>query len=87
MTQVVGLRADGTIDVVVLLVNPALFTAGATIPLDWGSAFGGVWNFNPSDGTSTMTAFIFNGSVHFDQAGTVNGAAVSGTFQGELLKF
>lgn len=87
MTQVPGVRSDGTVDVVVLLVNPALVAPGATIPLDWGSGFGGVWNFDPATGTSTMTGFIFNGSVHFDLVGTTPGSPVTGSFQGEILNF
>ncbi len=85
MTQVIGLRSDGTLDVVVILVNPALFVAGATVSLDWGAGFAGIWNFNPTTGIATMTGFIFNGTVTFNQAGAVNGAPVSGSFQGEVL--
>ena len=86
MVQVLGLRSDGTIDIVVILVNSSLAVAGATVPLDWGAGFAGIWNFNPTTLATTMTGFIFNGSVHFDQAGAVNGAPVSGSFQGDILK-
>lgn len=86
-TQVLGLLADGTIDVVVLEVNSALFAPGSTVPLDWGSGFGAVFNFNPSTGATTVLGLIFNGSVEFTQAGTTPGAAVSGSFQGQLVKF
>lgn len=85
LTQVVGWRADGTLDVIMVLVDPALYVPGATIPVDWGSAFGGMWNFDPSTGTVTLVGLLFNGSVHFDEAGATPGAAVSGTYQGELV--
>jgi hypothetical protein len=87
MTQVVGLRPDGTVDVVVLVVNFTYFVPGATVPLDWGAGFGGMWNYDPVTATSVMVGFIFNGSVHFNQAGITAGAPVSGTYTGELLKF
>lgn len=86
-TQVLGLRSDGTIDVVLLEVQPALFAPGSTVPLDWGSGVGAVFNFNPSSGAVTVLGLILNGSVQFTQAATTPGAAVTGSFQGQLVKF
>ncbi len=85
MTQVIGVRSDGTIDLIILNVDATLFVPGATVPLDWGSGFGGMWNLNLSTGAVTLVGFIFNGVIHFDAAAATPGAPVTGSFQGELL--
>ena len=86
-THVIGLRSDGTLDVVILDVKQPLFTTGGIVPLDWGSGFGAVFNFNPTTATATMVGLILEGVVQFTHAGTTPGASVSGTFQGKLIKF
>ena len=86
-THVIGLRSDGTVDVVILDVKQPLFTTGGVVPLDWGTGFGSVFNFNPTTATATMVGLILEGAVQFTHAGTAPGATVSGTFHGKLVKF
>jgi spore coat protein CotH len=86
-THVLGLRGDGTIDVVLLDVKKPLFVAGGAVPLDWGSGFGAVLNFDPKTATATMVGLIFEGVVGFTKAGTTPGSPVTGSFQGKVVKF
>lgn len=85
--NIVGVRSDGSVDLIVLVVDTALYAPGAAIPLDWGSGFGALWNSNPSTGAATLVGYIFNGVVQFNEAGTAAGAPVSGSFQGEVTTF
>jgi len=85
--QLVGLKGDGTIDVLVLQLNPATFFPGAVVPLDWGAAFGGLWNYDPATMAVTPIGYILNGTVTLGEASDASGAPVSGTFQGQLVSF
>lgn len=87
MAQVIGLLGDGTVDVVALVVDAALFAPGRVVPLDWGSGFGAVFNFNPATGAASLVGFIFGGAVEFDAAAMTPGAAVTGRFTGQIVRF
>ncbi|HEV8323372.1 MAG TPA: CotH kinase family protein [Myxococcota bacterium] len=82
-----GMRADGTIDLAFLSIDPALFAGGTAVPLDWGAAFGALAHFDPATMSFTVTGYIFNGVVQLDEGATVMDAPVSGSFSGQVVFF
>jgi len=81
---VLGLRADGTVDVVLLAIVPELFLPGTTLNIDFTNVFGGVFNIDPATGVATTIGWIISGTVTLDEASAVEGAAVSGSYAGNV---
>lgn len=83
VVQLIGQRADGKIMVVAFSVYPSLYVAGTTVDLNLFSAYGVVYRFDPATMSATQDGVVI-GTIHFNQAGSSSGAAVSGTFTGDV---
>ena len=82
--QIVGVTAGGTIRVVVVYVEPALFRPGATLPFDWQSAFGIL--VHVVDNEPVVDGLLDGGMLHLDMATPTDGATISGTFEANVLR-
>jgi hypothetical protein len=85
--QVVALLADGTVDVAVMGVTPALFVTGAMLPVDWMNVTGGIFNFDPATGAGVLLGYFLDGQITLDDASTTDGAPVRGSMTGTLISF
>jgi hypothetical protein len=85
VVQLVGQRPDGTLGLVFLSVDPAQFRAGQTLEVDLFSTVAILASFDPATNAFTILGLL-HGAITFDEAGTSDGDAVSGSFAGELVR-
>ena len=83
--QVLAAFPGGTLHLVYVLVAPSAFHAGATLPLDWQSAFAVVGLVDPATEAFTQEGMLTPGELHLDAASTVDGEPVSGTITAQFL--
>ncbi|MFO0547117.1 MAG: CotH kinase family protein [Polyangiaceae bacterium] len=71
--------------VVVLYIDKALFTPGASIKFDWQQGFGVVGHVDPATENFVLQGILNAGSVQLTKASTGDGAEVEGTFEADVL--
>ena len=82
----VATLADGTAAIVVFQVDPALYAPATDLAIDWGGVMGLVFRFTPSTGTFELVALFSDGTLHLGMASMTDGAPVTGSFTGNLIK-
>ncbi len=82
--NVLGKFPDGSLRAVVFQIDPEVFAPGKEAPYDWQSIFALALDI-PAPGKTKLMGLFGDGKLHLDEASTVIGAKVSGSFTGSLL--
>jgi hypothetical protein len=82
----VAQRPDGTFYLVVFQNDANMFAAGADLPIDWTIVFGVVYHYTPASGAFELVGLFSEGTVSLDMAAKTDGAMVTGTFAGTVIK-
>jgi len=77
---------DGTAELVALQIQPAAFTPNTTLTIDLNVVFGAVYHFTPSTGAFDLVGLVGDGTVHLTNAGQTDGASVTGTYTGTVIR-
>ena len=81
--QLFDLVSGTDVLVAVVRVPPAAMVAGATVPIEVFSSF--VFRFNPVTGTGSVVGYLLGGNITFTQAGTTEGAPVTGRWDSTVF--
>mgnify|MGYP000911933249 FL=1 len=83
---VVGAMRDGSATVVAFAMPPARVQPNATVQIDLQNVGAGVYRVNMQTGKVDPIGGLLEGALHFGQAGTTQGATVTATFTGKVVK-
>ena len=87
LVQVIAALDDGRVVVAHFVVDPAWFTSGLDLDLDIGQNMGALVWFDPPTGEWGVWGYLFGGRLHLEQASTVDGDHVRGSFSGDVIEF
>ena len=82
-----GLDPSGTVNGMTLVLPLNRLTAGATLVIGEGRIAGGVWSLPPGAPAPTSYIPFTSGTLELTDAGTKDGAAISGSFSGIFGSF
>jgi hypothetical protein len=83
---VIAQHTDGTFYLTVFQIDPAMYGPDRDLPIDWTIVFGVVYHFTPMTGAFELVGLFSDGTVHMDMASTTDGAPVTGTFTGTVIR-
>jgi hypothetical protein len=83
---VVAALADGTVGLVVFQVEPSVLAANTDLPIDLGNVVGAVYHYTPATGAFILVGLLGDGTLRVQQYGNTNGAPVTGSFSGTLIR-
>lgn len=84
--QLIAQTAPDTLLVFVFGTPAANFTSGNTVGLGFGASSGIAIEFDTTTSQSRVVGFMLGGTLQLDQAGTSDGATVSGSFSGTVTQ-
>lgn len=83
---VVAALADGNVGLIAFQIEPAVLAANTDLAIDLGNVVGVVYHYTPSTGAFILVGLVGDGTLHIGQYSATNGAAVTGTFTGQLIR-
>ena len=78
--------SDGSAGIMIFQIEPSVLAPNVDLPIDWGNVVGVVYHYTPSTNAFVLVGLVGDGTLHIGQYGTTNGAAVTGTFSGNLIR-
>jgi hypothetical protein len=83
--QLIAQTAPNIFLVFVFNTSVANFASGTTLPLAFGPSVGLAIEFDSNTSQSRVLGLFLGGTLELDEAGTADGAAVSGSFSGDVV--
>lgn len=83
---VVAALADGTVGLVVFQIEPAVLAANTNLAIDLGNVVGVVYHYTPATNAFVLVGLLGDGTLNIGQYAATNGATVTGSFSGTLIR-
>jgi spore coat protein H len=83
---VVALQDDGTALVLAFQIDPASWAADSELAIDWNTVMGVVYRYTIATGNFELVGLFLGGAVQLDQASMTDGAPVTGSFAGDIIR-
>lgn len=84
--ELLGARADGTVELLVLQTDAARLAPGATLPIDWVAVVGILYEYAPATGALSVAGLVPDGTLVLTEAAPTADAPVRAKLHGRLVR-